>query len=72
MKFKTLDDLKVYTEKWLNASEIELLWKWLHNGMISEEKVIEITQRCCCEEECMTNTMKLNAWEEFFKTYNKK
>ena len=71
MRFATIEDLEAFTEKWLDRSEIELLWKWLHNDMITEEKIVEITQKCSFEEECMKDSLRHNAWGQFFKNYNK-
>lgn len=72
MEFKSYDQLKEYVGKWLSESDLEQLWKWVQKDMVTNEQVVQITEKCCCDEECMTESYKQNAWQAFISNYTKK
>ena len=71
MKFESFDQLKEYTGKYLAQSDLEQLWGWVQKGMVTSDQVVSTTRECRSDEECMTASLKHNAWTAFIKNYSK-
>lgn len=69
MMFNSYEQLNDYVGKWISESDLELLWQWVQKGMVTEEQVIEITRRCSCDEECMVDSFRHNAWQAFIRNH---